>query len=366
MKTQTSKTAAVMNLISRGAAPAAGDGGQVPAVPTERTIEEITQEILQAQQTGGEALLTIGKGLIEAKAKLNHGEWLEWLTERVNYSPRSAQKLMKLAREWTNASTLTHLGASKAFALLVLPEDEREAFLAGTHTVDGEEKTVIDMSARELEKALRDREQALADKALAEESCAKMEQDMTMAKQLLQTAQEERDTALKEAKERQGLLRAAELETTRLSQELDELKARPVEVAVEVDQEAVARARAEGEAAKAAELDALQKKLDKAHAAQDKAIAAQVAAEDKQKAAEAELATVRAKLEASAKTEKQSLINSDTVVAQFEFYFNQAQESANKMSGLLLKARRRDEETLAKQLENALRALSDKIREAAV
>ena len=50
-----------------------------------RTIEAITEEILDAQQKGGEAVLTIGRCLIEAKSMLPHGAWLPWLNEKVSY-----------------------------------------------------------------------------------------------------------------------------------------------------------------------------------------------------------------------------------------------------------------------------------------
>lgn len=359
MKAQNSKTAAVMNLISRGTAVAAGNEGQVPAVPNERSIEEITQDILHAQQTGGEALLTIGKGLIEAKAKLNHGEWLDWLTERVNYSPRSAQKLMKLAREWTNASTLSHLGASKAFALLVLPEDERDAFITENHLVNGEEKTVIDMSARELKKALRDRADALADKSDAEAARDKMAEDMKIVKQLLETAQEERDTSLREAQERQELLRASELEASRLAQELDELKKRPVEVAVQVDQDALVKAREEGRAKAEAEFKTSRK------AAQEQVMKANAeAAQTKTELDQARREIEDLKFELS-RAEKPSPLTADTELAQFKLLFDQAQGIVNQMLGLLLKVRAREDGSTAENLEKALRALGEKIGGAA-
>ena len=44
-----------------------------------RSIDTITSEILEAKRAGGEAILTIGQRLIEAKALLKHGEWLSWL-----------------------------------------------------------------------------------------------------------------------------------------------------------------------------------------------------------------------------------------------------------------------------------------------
>lgn len=73
---------------------------QVMDKPAEgRTIEVITDEILDAKRTGGEAILTIGRCLIEAKDMLPHGEWKNWLVDRVEFSERSAQRLMRLARE---------------------------------------------------------------------------------------------------------------------------------------------------------------------------------------------------------------------------------------------------------------------------
>ena len=123
---------------------------QTMAKPVEgRTIETITDEILDAKRTGGEAILTIGRCLIEAKDMLPHGEWLPWLNERVEFSERTARNFMRLAREWTNRQTLADLGASKALTLLALPAEEREQFMSETHQVDGQEKNVIDMPSWE-------------------------------------------------------------------------------------------------------------------------------------------------------------------------------------------------------------------------
>ena len=61
-----------------------------------RDIEVITQEILDAKRRGGEAILTIGRCLTEAKQAIPHGEWLPWLNERVEFSERTAQNFMRL------------------------------------------------------------------------------------------------------------------------------------------------------------------------------------------------------------------------------------------------------------------------------
>lgn len=310
-----------------------------------RDIETITGDILEAKRVGGEAILTIGRCLNEAKEVLPHGEWLPWLTEKVEFSERTAQNFMRLSREWSNPQTLADLGASKALALLALPAEEREQFMAENHAVDGGEKTAIDMSARELYKAIRERKEALAaaedaraNAKAAEDARAKMEADMTMLKGLLESAKAETASATEEA--------------VKLARELEDLKAKPVEVAVmQVDQEALDKARAEAVAG-------MQDKLDKAAAARKKA-------EEKRKAAEDALAEAKAKLEAAQSAERKSVIASDKDLATFELLFSQAQEQINKLHGMLLKVKGRGDTDLSGKLQKALLALSDLTRRCA-
>ena len=308
---------------------------QTMAKPVEgRTIEIITDEILDAKRTGGEAILTIGRCLIEAKDMLPHGEWLPWLNERVEFSERTARNFMRLAREWTNRQTLADLGAAKALTLLALPAEEREQFV--------EDHNVIDMSARQLKEAIRERDEARkaaeaakADASAAEQARAKMEADMAVVNASLAAAREEKQKADQEA--------------ARLEQELAALKARPVEVAVEtvVDPEAIEKARAEAVAE-------MQAKLDKAKEAKAKA-------DEKRKQAEASVEILKKSLENMERNEKKAALSSDKDVAQFEVLFNQGQELANKMRGLLLKARGRADQTAAQGMEKAMKALAEAV-----
>ena len=125
-----------------------------------RDIEVITQEILFYKQQAGAAILEIGTRLIEAKQALQHGEWQAWLEERVDFSVRTAQRFMKVAEGYGKSDTVTLLGTRKALALLALEPEEREEFLNETHLVEGVEKTAVDMTAAELEKAIRERDEA--------------------------------------------------------------------------------------------------------------------------------------------------------------------------------------------------------------
>lgn len=315
---------------------------QAPA--SERNIEAITSEILRLKQDAGNAILGIGQRLIEAKAMLPHGEWLPWLTEQVEFSERQAQRFMKLAQEWANPTALSDLGATKALALLALPPEERQKFLSENHIVDGEEKSVIDMTSRELEKAVKERDEALhaAEEAraaaeTADQSRAKMEADMTALKKLHQAAQAGEGQAREALAEAQAELKA--------------LRERPVEVAVEVDQKALEEARREAETR-------MQAKVDKAAEAQKKA-------EEQRKKAEEELAAVRQQLEAAQQTERQAAISGDKDLALFELLFSQGNEAVNKLHGLLLKVRGRGDIELAGKLEKALLALADVTRRCA-
>ena len=298
-----------------------------------RDIETITAEILDAKRRGGEAILTIGRCLQEAKEQLPHGEWLPWLNEQVEFSERTARNFMRLAREWTNRQALADLGASKALTLLALPPEEREEFMA--------DHNVVDMTSRQLEQAIKERdaaraaaEQAEADRRSAEEARAKMEEDMRLLNARLEGSREDREQAMQDV--------------ARLEQELAELKARPVDVAVEtvVDQAAVERARQEAVAE-------MQAKLDRAKEAAAKA-------REKQKQAEASVEILKRSLENLAKEEKKAALGADKELAQFELLFAQAQETANKMHGILLKVQGRDADA-AGRLRKALRALADAV-----
>ena len=79
------------------------------APSTERSIETITTEILQLKEDAGNAIIGIGQRLIEAKSMIPHGEWLPWLTEHVEFSERTAQNFMRLAREWSNPHAVADL-----------------------------------------------------------------------------------------------------------------------------------------------------------------------------------------------------------------------------------------------------------------
>lgn len=305
-----------------------------PAVSEARDIETITSEILGLKKTAGDAILAIGHRLIEAKSLLAHGEWLPWLTEQVEFSERSAQTFMRLAREWSNPQTLADLGAAKVLVLLSLPEPEREAFLA--------EVPAEDMSVRELKKAIRERNEA-------QQAQEKMAGDLRLANELLERARTDQETEraryeqasemlkmnadlLKKAKEekQQAAASAAELE-----RQLKELRGKPVEVAVmEVDQEKLDAARAEA-------VEEMQAKIDRARK---------------------DLAAANDRIASLEQAARAAAVVSDEDLTICKILFGQAQEIVNKMTGLRIKLQGREDPSAAESVRRAMLALSDKIR----
>lgn len=90
--------------------------------------------------------LELGRCLIEAKegGLVAHGEWEAWVARNAEMSVRSAEKLMKRAREVQDGTALSRLSGSKIDRILALPEDQREE-LAAKAEAEG-------MSTREIEK----------------------------------------------------------------------------------------------------------------------------------------------------------------------------------------------------------------------
>lgn len=131
-----------------------------------RSIENITEEIqelkTEAQCTAVYYICKIGKRLAEAKSILPHGEWAEWLANKVEFSQRTASDFMRIYKEYGsdqtslfggNSQAIANLGYTKALQLLAIPAAEREDFV--------EENNVEELSTRQLGDLIRERDEAL-------------------------------------------------------------------------------------------------------------------------------------------------------------------------------------------------------------
>ena len=116
-------------------------------------IDQTTAEILILKAQTAQNIVEIGKRLITVKESLAHGEWLPYLSDKVEFTSRTAQRFMNLAREYPPA--LSHLSSTKIISLLELPADLRDDFIATPQLLSsGETKLVSDMTTRELNEAI--------------------------------------------------------------------------------------------------------------------------------------------------------------------------------------------------------------------
>ena len=309
-----------------------------------RPLEVIEQEINFFKQTAGAAILEIGKRLNEAKAQLDHGEWTAWLSEKVEFSEASAQRFMRLAREYSNPSPVTDLGPSKALLLLALPENEREDFAAQKHMVNGEEKTVSEMSKRELEKVIKERDEAERIAQEHQKTAEQLRKELLEAKETAEAARSE----LREARE-----------------ELEEIQNHPIEVtASEVSDEELAEIKKQEAEKFQKEREKLQAKIEKLTKAQEtaeekaKKAADEIEAikNDKDKAAENaenEIKMLSAKI---AELNKKLTVSASSDMTAFKAHFEIARQSVSTMLSLAAK----DTEESA-QLKTALKSFCETV-----
>lgn len=352
----------------------------------ERTVEQVTVEIQtlhrQAQQMALGYAIEIGRRLVEVKAMLPHGQWGEYLRERLGYKPSTAQNFMRIFQAYgadqqslfgpvAKSQALGDLSYTKALALLVLPDEERESFL--------EDHDVEAMSSRELQATLKELAQAKEEAQTAEQARKKAEEEIRLANERLegmgQEVQEARNQAegyrLKLAEQQKKSAAEAEAAGQALEdlrRELAELRDRPVEVAVEqvVDQEAVQKA---AEEARAAAEEALKDRIRKAEQAKEKAVQAKKKAEDRLNALKEEgEAALQAEREGRtaaearlAQAEKALSMASTGEIAAFRVYFAQMQEQGTAMWEIIHKLEASGQTETAEKLKNALRAVVERM-----
>ena len=323
-------------------------------IQTQRTPDIIGAEIRGLTQQAKTMTLwfgiEIGRRLTEAKEMLEHGQWLAYLKEQTEFSQPSASRLMRLYDEYgakqtslfgaeLNYSTLNNLSISNALRLLAVPEDEREEFAA--------EHDVEHMSARELDELIKQRDEA-------EQRAAKAEEQVQQAADGAAKADEQYQKAKQELHLLREKLGNAEAQKSAAEKELSELRERPVEVAVEVDEKAVAEAvtaaRAKNDAEWAEKMAKVKNERSEAGLKAEKLKAKIKKAEERAEEKAAELEKL-----------KKSQTLSDPNTAVFKQIFEQVQEDFNKLHGSLLKVRASDPDT-AEKLTAAVRALVDKMQ----
>lgn len=310
--------------ISRTTAVREGEFRDINIIKTE--INTLYQTALRSELSYA---IQLGRKLTEAKQLMDHGEWGNWIKENLPFSQDKATMMMKIYDAYganqeslfgdVNSETFRNLGISQAFALLSVPENEREEFV--------KEHDVESMSVRELKKAIEERDAAVsAQKKLEEDNkmLRDSNRDLNMKAQQVTNLQTEAAKAVDKAKKAESARKDAEKKLQDARAALADAKANPViseEKRREIREEAHAEAQAEIAAAEAGKAAAEQK------------------AEDLRK----------------------QLATASPDMTTFKIYFTQLQEDQNRLHGLLLRIRNTDQETAGK-LSKAIMAAVDAFR----
>lgn len=109
-----------------------------------------TIRMKRTDAAAGELAWEIGRDLIEQKARVGHGNWLDWLATEMGYSDATAENLMRIYRTFPELGELRALGRS-ALTLLAsnstppaVKEAVKEAVAAGATVTHKEIRTMKD------------------------------------------------------------------------------------------------------------------------------------------------------------------------------------------------------------------------------
>ncbi|MBQ8574799.1 MAG: DUF3102 domain-containing protein [Clostridia bacterium] len=317
----------------------------------ERNIETVTNEILmlkhKVQEKVAVYIIEIGRRLVEAKAIIPHGEWGDWLKNRVEFSQKSANDYMNFYREYgdeqlslladsSNSQALSNLSYTKALALIAIPREEREEFI--------EENDVENISTRELDKLIKERNEALKRAEEAEKLQEVVENEKARAERYEREAARSAENT-KELTERVNDLNL-KLEKAKEAEKKAKAKVKNMKENPTVPQEVLDKLKAEAEA-EAAQKSAKELEEKNAQAAEELK-AAQLAKEDaereKQKA-----------IERAEKLEKQLKLQNPDVM-EFKRLFEQVQGDIVNMENALNKLKASDPE-LSDKFSAAVQAL---------
>lgn len=119
-------------------------------------LSQIELEISHHKQIAGQSIWEIGRRLNHVKEhNLVHGEFGEWL-DKIGIHYREANRMMTVAKQLPNVTTLSDLGSSALYLIATLPEEEKQEQIQRIE--DGDTPTVREL--QEVKKKLKLSQQA--------------------------------------------------------------------------------------------------------------------------------------------------------------------------------------------------------------
>lgn len=108
-------------------------------------LSQIELEISHHKQIAGQSIWEIGRRLNHVKENdLTHGQFINWVEDQ-GIHIREAQRMMKVASELPNTTTLSHLGTTALHLIATLPEDEKQEQIQRIE--EGDTPTVRELQA---------------------------------------------------------------------------------------------------------------------------------------------------------------------------------------------------------------------------
>lgn len=113
------------------------------------SIDIVTDEILTLKNNIAINIIEIGKKLNKVKDNIDYGEFSKWLEEKVQFSQRTAEKFMKIAKEFSDSTQMSILGQRKLYLLAGIENELREEIIR--------ENNVEKITSNEIEKIIKDK-----------------------------------------------------------------------------------------------------------------------------------------------------------------------------------------------------------------
>lgn len=114
-------------------------------------LSQIELEISHHKQIAGQSIWEIGRRLNHVKENdLTHGEFGKWL-DKIGIHYREANRMMTVAKQLPNVTTLSDLGSSALYLIATLPEEEKQEQIQRIE--DGDTPTVREL--QEVKKKLK-------------------------------------------------------------------------------------------------------------------------------------------------------------------------------------------------------------------
>lgn len=194
------------------------DGGQtaqeLPALTWTEDAELVSMafQLRTFAQNAAMNLLQMGRILNEAKDRVPHGEWAEYVKSNAKMSLRTAQTYMQAYNEFGLNPQIAELGSSQIIRLLPMTMEEREKLLT--------EHDVGNMSVRDMDreiKRIREEEQQKAREAVEAERNSGLIQ--------LAREREAAEKRIREAEAREPEIREVQVIPKELTEELEQARA---------------------------------------------------------------------------------------------------------------------------------------------